>query len=63
MEDSDDVPAIGEINSTLELLSHPSIGVVDHFEEGYQLLTDSENSVRLVRSLGDVVQLPAATNN
>lgn len=59
MEESDDVPTIKEVRSALQLLAHPSIGVVTQDEDGYRVTTDYENGVQLVRSLGDVVQSPA----
>ena len=58
MEDSDDIPSTGEIRSALQLLAHPSVGVVEQGQEGYRVTTDYENGVQLVRSLGDVVQSP-----
>jgi hypothetical protein len=59
MEDPDDVPSIKEVRSALQLLAHPSIGVVTQDEDGYRVTTNYENGVQLVRSLGDVVQSPA----
>lgn len=56
MEDSEDVPTTGEIKDALQLLAHPSVGVIDQNEGGYRLTTNYENGVKLVRSLGDVVQ-------
>lgn len=58
MEDSEEFPATGEIKSALQLLAHPSIGVVEQDEEGYRITTDYENGVQLVQSLGDVVRAP-----
>ncbi|WP_233139113.1 hypothetical protein [Halorubrum salipaludis] len=59
MEDSDEIPTTEEIRSALQLLAHPSIGVVTQNEDGYRVTSDYENGVQLVRSLGDVVQSPA----
>jgi hypothetical protein len=58
MEDSDDVPTTEEVRSALQLLAHPTVGVVEQDEEGYRATTDYENGVQLVRSLGEVVQSP-----
>ncbi len=58
MEDSDDVPTTEQVRSALQLLAHPSVGVVEQDEEGYRVTTDYKNGVQLVRSLGDVVQPP-----
>ena len=58
MEDSDDVPTTEEVRSALQLLAHPTVGAVEQDEEGYRATTDYENGVRLVRSLGEVVQPP-----
>ena len=59
MEDSDDVPTTEEVRSALQLLAHPTVGVVEQDEEGYRATTDYENGVQLVRSLGEVVHSPA----
>ena len=59
MEDSDNVPTTEEVRSALQLLAHPSVGVIEQDEEGYRVTTDYENGVQLVRSLGDVVQPPS----
>jgi hypothetical protein len=59
MEDSDDVPTIEEVRSALQLLTHPSIGVVEQDDEGYRVTTDYENGVQLVRSLEDIVRASA----
>lgn len=56
MEDSNDIPTTEEIRSALQLLAHPSVGVVKQDQEGYRVTTDYENGVQLVRSLGKVVQ-------
>ncbi|TKX72463.1 hypothetical protein EXE40_03840 [Halorubrum sp. GN11GM_10-3_MGM] len=56
MEDSDEIPTTEEIRSALQLLAHPSIGVVTQDEDGYRVTTDYENGVQLVRSLGNIVQ-------
>ncbi|SFR38579.1 Restriction endonuclease [Halogeometricum rufum] len=56
MEDSDDIPATGEIRSALQLLTHSSVGVVEQDEKGYRVTTDYENGVQLIRSLGNIVQ-------
>lgn len=61
MEDSDDIPTTEEIRSALQLLAHPSVGVVEQDEEGYRATTDYENGLQLVRSLGEVVQSPTPT--
>ena len=58
MEDSDDIPTTEEVRSALQLLAHPSVGVVEQDVEGYRATTDYENGVELVRSLGEVVQSP-----
>ena len=59
MEDSDNVPTTEEVRSALQLLAHPSVGVIEQDEEGYRVTTDYENGVQLVRSLGDIVQSPS----
>ncbi len=59
MEDSDDVPTTKGVRSALQLLAHPSIGVVTQDGDGYRVTTDYENGVQLMRFLGDVVQSPA----
>lgn len=56
MEDSEDAPTTEAIKSALQLLAHPSIGVVEQDEDGYRVTTDYENSVQLIRSLSDIVQ-------
>ncbi|ELY78240.1 restriction endonuclease [Natrinema pallidum DSM 3751] len=58
MQDSDEVPSERDVKSALQLLGHPSIGVVEQTEEGYRIVTSYENAVQLVRSLGEVVQPP-----
>ncbi|TKX47531.1 hypothetical protein EXE41_04715 [Halorubrum sp. SD690R] len=63
MEGSDDIPSIKEIWSALQLLAHPGTGVVTQDEGGYRVTTDYENGVKLVRSLGDVVQLLTEEEN
>ena len=63
MEDSDDFPTTEEIRSALQLLAHPSIGAIEQNNEGYQVTTNYENGVRLVQSLGDVVQSPAMSED
>lgn len=40
-------------------LAHPTVGVTEQDEDGYQVTIDYENGVQLVRSLGDAVQSPA----
>jgi len=63
MEDSEEIPTTGEIESALQLLAHPSIGVVTRSEDEYRITTDYENGVQLVRSLGDVVHSPATADD
>ena len=63
MEDSDEIPTTEEIRSALQLLAHPSIGVVTQDEDGYRVTTDYENGVQLVRSLGNIVQSPVAADD
>jgi len=63
MEDSDEIPTTEEIRSALQLLAHPSIGVVTQNEGGYRVTTDYENGVQLVRSLGNIVQSPVAADD
>ncbi|TYT61728.1 restriction endonuclease [Natrialba swarupiae] len=58
MQDSDDVPSERDVKNALQLLGHPSIGVVEQTEEGYRIVTSYENAVQLVRSIGEVVQPP-----
>lgn len=48
MENADDIPTIEEVRSALQLLTHPSIGVVEQDEDGYRVTTDYENGVQLV---------------
>jgi hypothetical protein len=59
MENADDIPTIEEVRSALQLLTHPSIGVVEQDEDGYRVTTDYENGVQLVQSLGDIVRSSA----
>jgi hypothetical protein len=61
MEDSSDIPTTEEVRSALQLLAHPSVGVVEHDEEGYRVTTTFENGVQLVQSLGDVISSPRGT--
>lgn len=56
MDDPDDTPDTEVITKTLQLLSHPSIGVVEQVEEGYRTVTGYENAIRLVRSLDNIIQ-------
>lgn len=56
MQEPSDVPDQKEITRTLQLLSHPSIGVVEQVEEGYKTVTAYENAVKLVCSLETIVQ-------
>ena len=58
MQNSDEVPSERDVKSALQLLSHPSIGVVEQAEEGYRIVTSYENAVQLVRSVGEIVQPP-----
>lgn len=63
MEDSDDVPTTEEVRSALQVLAHPTVGVVEQDEEGYRATTDYENGVQLVRSLGQVVDSSPTTDD
>jgi hypothetical protein len=56
MESSDEIPTTADIKSALQLLSHPSIGVIEQDEEGYRVTTDYENGVELIRSISEIVQ-------
>jgi len=58
-KNADDIPTIEEVRSALQLLTHPSIGVVEQDEDGYRVTTDYENGVQLVQSLGDIVRSSA----
>ncbi|SEH62940.1 Restriction endonuclease [Halopenitus malekzadehii] len=63
MADSDDTPTTEGVRSALQLLAHPSVGVVERDEAGYRATTDYGNGVQLVQSLGDIVQSPGTTDN
>jgi len=56
MESSDEIPTTADIKSALQLLAHPSIGVIEQDEEGYRVTTDYENGVELIRSISEIVQ-------
>lgn len=56
MEEPSDVPDENAINGAIQLLSHPSLGVVERVEEGYQTVTNYENAVELLQSLDAVIQ-------
>jgi len=56
MQNPSDVPSQENITKTLQLLSHPSIGVVEQVDEGYRIVTSYGNAVMLVKSLGRVIE-------
>jgi len=63
MEDSNEIPTTEEIRYASQLLVHPSMGVVTQDEDGYQVITEYENGVQLVRSLGNIVQSPVEADD
>jgi len=56
MQETDSVPTETDIADALALLSHPSLGVIEDVEEGYRLVTECDNAIQLVQSLGAVVE-------
>lgn len=56
MEEPSDVPDENALKRAIQLLSHPSLGVVERVEEGYQTVTNYENAVELLQSLDAVIQ-------
>lgn len=59
MESSSEHPTESDVKEALQLLSHPTIGVAEQVEDGYQIVTSYDNAVKLVQSLGDIVDLPS----
>jgi hypothetical protein len=56
MEEPSDIPDENAINGAIKLLSHPSLGVIERVEGGYQTVTNYENAVELLQSLDAVIQ-------
>jgi hypothetical protein len=56
MQNPSDVPSQEKITKTLQLLSHPSIEVVEQTDEGYRIVTSYENAVKLVKSHDSVIE-------
>ncbi|WP_018259321.1 restriction endonuclease [Halomicrobium katesii] len=50
-----DVPGVARIESSLVLLSHPSLGVVVEGEDGYELTTTAEQGVELLERFGRLI--------
>jgi hypothetical protein len=44
------------MNGAIQLLSHPSLGVVERVEDGYRTVTNYENGVELLQLLDSVIQ-------
>lgn len=56
MQEPDNAPSEKDITEALHLLRHPSFGVVEQTDEGYQLVTSQRNAVRLLQSLTNIVR-------
>jgi len=50
------VPDEARIESSLVLLSHPSLGVVTEDEDGYRLSTTAEQGVEILEKFGALVE-------
>ena len=59
MESLGEHPTENEMKEALQLLSHPAIGVVKQGEDGYRVVTSYDNALKLVQSLGDIIDLPS----
>lgn len=55
------LPTNADIAHTLRFLSHPSLGLLDESEDGYQLRTSYDNAITILSSFNNLVQ--EAVNN
>lgn len=49
-------PEEDEIKQAIGFLQHPSVSLVQSYENGYRLVTDSDNALKMLGSLDGIIE-------